>query len=59
MLFKQYFLFDYVPDAAKSTTGGHILFLSGLFDDCNIQKYEKEAKNISRESCWAYYCGSW
>ena len=39
-----------VPDAGKSTTGGQILFLSGQVDERTIQKYEKEAKDKSRES---------
>jgi peptide chain release factor subunit 3 len=38
------------PDAGKSTAGGQILFLSGQVDDRTIQKYEKEAKDKSRES---------
>lgn len=38
------------PDAGKSTTGGQILFLSGQVDERTIQKYEKEAKDKSRES---------
>lgn len=37
-------------DAGKSTTGGQILFLSGQVDERTIQKYEKEAKDKSRES---------
>ncbi|KAL6571696.1 hypothetical protein OROHE_003339 [Orobanche hederae] len=42
-------------DAGKSTIGGQILFLSGQVDDRTIQKYEKEAKEKSRESClWRY-----
>ena len=40
-------------DAGKSTTGGQILFLSGQVDDRTIQKYEKEAKDKSRESWYA------
>lgn len=39
-----------MADAGKSTTGGQILFLSGQVDDRTIQKYEKEAKDKSRES---------
>ncbi|KAL9262440.1 Eukaryotic peptide chain release factor GTP-binding subunit ERF3A-like protein, partial [Drosera capensis] len=39
-------------DAGKSTTGGQILFLSGQVDERTIQKYEKEAKDKSRESCF-------
>lgn len=38
------------PDSGKSTIGGQILFLSGQVDDRTIQKYEKEAKDKSRES---------
>nr|GMD67951.1 eukaryotic peptide chain release factor GTP-binding subunit ERF3A-like [Ipomoea batatas] len=37
-------------DAGKSTIGGQILFLSGQVDERTIQKYEKEAKDKSRES---------
>uniref|UniRef100_A0A0D9VUZ2 Tr-type G domain-containing protein n=1 Tax=Leersia perrieri TaxID=77586 RepID=A0A0D9VUZ2_9ORYZ len=40
-------------DAGKSTAGGQILFLSGQVDDRTIQKYEKEAKDKSRES-WGW-----
>ncbi|XP_016730864.1 eukaryotic peptide chain release factor GTP-binding subunit ERF3B isoform X1 [Gossypium hirsutum] len=42
-------------DAGKSTTGGQILFLSGQIDDLTIQKYEKEAKDKSRESWYMAY----
>jgi peptide chain release factor subunit 3 len=42
--------FSVFPDAGKSTAGGQILFLSGQVDDRTIQKYEKEAKDKSRES---------
>ena len=42
--------FCVAPDAGKSTAGGQILFLSGQVDDRTIQKYEKEAKDKSRES---------
>ncbi|KAK2972704.1 hypothetical protein RJ640_025555 [Escallonia rubra] len=41
--------------AGKSTTGGQILFLSGQVDDRTIQKYEKEAKEKSRESWYMAY----
>jgi peptide chain release factor subunit 3 len=44
------------PDAGKSTTGGQILFLSGQVDDRTIQKYEKEAKDKSRESWLVHFC---
>ncbi|KAL3626640.1 hypothetical protein CASFOL_030189 [Castilleja foliolosa] len=42
-------------DAGKSTIGGQILFLSGQVDDRTIQKYEKEAKEKSRESWHIYW----
>ncbi|KAJ4851033.1 hypothetical protein Tsubulata_012305 [Turnera subulata] len=42
-------------DAGKSTMGGQILFLSGQVDDRTIQKYEKEAKDKSRESWYMAY----
>ncbi|XP_008784278.2 eukaryotic peptide chain release factor GTP-binding subunit ERF3A-like [Phoenix dactylifera] len=42
-------------DAGKSTTGGQILFLSGQVDDRTMQKYEKEAKDKSRESWYMAY----
>ncbi|CAN6460830.1 unnamed protein product [Victoria cruziana] len=42
-------------DAGKSTCGGQILFLSGMVDDRTIQKYEKEAKDKSRESWYMAY----
>ncbi|XP_062218968.1 uncharacterized protein LOC133918884 isoform X1 [Phragmites australis] len=42
-------------DAGKSTAGGQILFLSGQVDERTIQKYEKEAKDKSRESWYMAY----
>ncbi|XP_055827799.1 LOW QUALITY PROTEIN: uncharacterized protein LOC129896010 [Solanum dulcamara] len=42
-------------DAGKTTAGGQILFLSGQVDHRTIQKYEKEAKNKSRESWYMAY----
>ncbi|XP_038725371.1 eukaryotic peptide chain release factor GTP-binding subunit ERF3A isoform X3 [Tripterygium wilfordii] len=42
-------------DAGKSTAGGQILFLSGHVDERTIQKYEKEAKDKSRESWYMAY----
>ncbi|GAU16275.1 hypothetical protein TSUD_299070, partial [Trifolium subterraneum] len=41
--------------AGKSTTGGQILYLSGQVDERTIQKYEKEAKDKSRESWYMAY----
>ncbi|CAH8252693.1 unnamed protein product [Arabidopsis lyrata] len=42
-------------DAGKSTIGGQILYLSGQVDERQIQKYEKEAKDKSRESWYMAY----
>ncbi|CAN0902277.1 Eukaryotic peptide chain release factor GTP-binding subunit ERF3A [Linum grandiflorum] len=41
--------------AGKSTISGHILVLSGQVDDRTIHKYEKEAKDNSRESWYMAY----
>ncbi|KAI6657532.1 Eukaryotic peptide chain release factor GTP-binding subunit ERF3A isoform X1 [Oopsacas minuta] len=40
-------------DAGKSTIGGHLMYLTGMVDKRTLEKYEKEAKEISRES-WAF-----
>ncbi|KAJ8641499.1 hypothetical protein MRB53_018193 [Persea americana] len=53
LLIRIYFMS--MVDAGKSTTGGQILFLSGQVDDRTIQKYEKEAKDKSRESWYMAY----
>jgi peptide chain release factor subunit 3 len=37
-------------DAGKSTIGGHILFLTGMVDKRTLEKYEKESKELNRES---------
>ncbi|KAI8817943.1 P-loop containing nucleoside triphosphate hydrolase protein [Fimicolochytrium jonesii] len=37
-------------DAGKSTMGGHLLFLTGMVDKRTMEKYEKEAKELGRES---------
>jgi peptide chain release factor subunit 3 len=37
-------------DAGKSTMGGHILLLTGMVDKRTMEKYEKEAKELGRES---------
>lgn len=42
--------FIWSADAGKSTIGGQTLYLSGQVDERTIQKYEKEAKDKSRES---------
>ena len=40
-------------DAGKSTLGGHILYLTGMVDKRTLEKFEKEAKEMNRES-WFY-----
>ena len=37
-------------DAGKSTFGGNLLFLTGMVDKRTMEKYEKEAKDASRET---------
>ena len=37
-------------DAGKSTIGGQIMYLSGMVDKRTLEKYEKEAKELNRES---------
>lgn len=40
-------------DAGKSTISGHILVLTGNVDERTMEKYEKEAKALNRES-WKF-----
>lgn len=40
-------------DAGKSTISGHLLVLTGNVDDRTMEKYEKEAKALNRES-WKF-----
>ncbi|GAV03568.1 hypothetical protein RvY_13967 [Ramazzottius varieornatus] len=37
-------------DAGKSTIGGHLMLLTGAVDKRTMEKYEREAKEASRES---------
>lgn len=37
-------------DAGKSTLGGQLLFLTGMVDKRTLEKYEKESKELNRES---------
>ena len=51
----------HVLDAGKSTIGGHILFLTGMVDKRTLEKYEKESKELGRESwylSWALDTGN-
>lgn len=40
-------------DAGKSTISGHLLVLNGYVDERTMEKYEREAKALNRES-WKY-----
>lgn len=37
-------------DAGKSTIGGHILYLTGMIEQRTLEKFEKESKEINRDS---------
>ena len=37
-------------DAGKSTLGGHILYATGQVDQRTLEKYERESKELNRES---------
>ncbi|KAG4302987.1 hypothetical protein PCK1_000653 [Pneumocystis canis] len=37
-------------DAGKSTLGGNILYMTGMVDKRTMEKYEKDARDIGRES---------
>jgi peptide chain release factor subunit 3 len=39
-----------VTDAGKSTIGGQIMNLTGMVDKRTLEKYEREAKEKSRET---------
>ena len=39
-----------LPDAGKSTIGGQIMSLTGMVDKRTLEKYEREAREKSRES---------
>lgn len=39
-----------ILDAGKSTIGGQIMALTGMVDKRTLEKYEREAKERSRES---------
>lgn len=40
----------YLLDAGKSTIGGQIMSLTGMVDKRTLEKYEREAREKSRES---------
>lgn len=45
-----YSLLFIVTDAGKSTIGGQIMSLTGMVDKRTLEKYEREAREKSRES---------
>lgn len=45
-----YILLFIVTDAGKSTIGGQIMSLTGMVDKRTLEKYEREAREKSRES---------
>lgn len=40
----------HISDAGKSTIGGQIMSLTGMVDKRTLEKYEREAREKSRES---------
>lgn len=44
------YLFLLLKDAGKSTIGGQIMSLTGMVDKRTLEKYEREAREKSRES---------
>lgn len=44
------FVFVGHVDAGKSTIGGHMLYLTGMIDKRTLEKYEREASEINRQS---------
>ena len=43
-------------DAGKSTISGQIMYLMGCVDERTIEKYQREAKELGRDSWWLAYC---
>lgn len=42
-----------ITDAGKSTIGGQMLYLTGMVDKRTLEKYERDAKELNRESWFA------
>merc|ERR1711899_538909 len=43
-------------DAGKSTIGGQIMYLTNMVGKRTLEKYEKEAKEINRETWYLSWC---
>ena len=52
-LFSQDFNFS---SPGKSTIGGQIMYLTNMVDKRTLEKYEKEAKEINRETWYLSWC---
>ena len=46
---------QYLPPG-KSTIGGQIMYLTNMVDKRTLEKYEKEAKEINRETWYLSWC---
>ena len=44
------------PKTGKSTIGGQIMYLTNMVDKRTLEKYEKEAKEINRETWYLSWC---
>jgi len=42
-------------DAGKSTIGGQLMYLTGQVDKRTLEKYEREAKEMNRESWFVFW----
>jgi hypothetical protein len=47
------FIPQFATDAGKSTIGGQMLYLTGMVDKRTLEKYERDAKELNRESWFA------
>ena len=46
----------YLVLTGKSTIGGQIMYLTNMVDKRTLEKYEKEAKEINRETWYLSWC---
>ena len=50
------FIFYLYSITGKSTIGGQIMYLTNMVDKRTLEKYEKEAKEINRETWYLSWC---
>ena len=43
-------------DAGKSTIGGQIMYLTNMVDQRTLEKYQKESKEMNRETWYLSWC---